>query len=337
MSNIISFPGLGISFDPPRTAFTLLGFDVKWYGVIIAVGFILALAYTLKRSEKFGFSQDSFIDILFVAVPVGIICARLYYVIFNFELFRGDPLKVIRVWEGGLAIYGGVIGGMLSAIIVAKIKKINPLAVADLGALGFLIGQAVGRWGNFINREAYGSVTTSFLRMEIYDAAAGMRISVHPCFLYESVWNLAGFVLLHFLSRRRRYDGQILLGYLAWYGLGRFFIEGLRTDSLYFFSTGIRVSQMLAILSMLAAILIMVYIRFLRKKELPVMQSEVYQRQLAAQAIADAAKTAGKAAGKADSFPIETFPTVEAAEDVVVSSEDMPNSSEENKNDESDV
>lgn len=220
---------------------------------------MLAFIYGMKRCEKFGFNQDQLIDMLFVATPAAIIGARAYYVIFNFHEFESDPARIFQIWNGGLAIYGAVIFGLLAASITARVKKIKIGAALDLGALGFLIGQAVGRWGNFINREAYGVATNLPWRMEIYDRAMGMRIAVHPTFLYESLWNVLGFILLHFASRKRRYDGQTFLTYIAWYGLGRGLIEGLRTDSLYLFGTGLRVSQVLGFASCLAALLILGY------------------------------------------------------------------------------
>ena len=184
--------------------------------------------------------------------PVAVICARIYYCAFSWELYADNPISVLYIWEGGIAIYGSVIGAVLGIVAFCKIKKIKIATVLDIVSLGFLIGQALGRWGNFFNREAFGAETESFFRMGLMKASTGAVTYYHPTFLYESVWNAAGFLLLHFLSKKRRFDGQIALGYLAWYGLGRAFIEGLRTDSLYIGS--IRVSQLLAAVSCVVAV-----------------------------------------------------------------------------------
>lgn len=166
-------------------------------------------------------------------------------------------MSILYIWQGGLAIYGGVIGAAIGILVFCKIRKIKIGAVLDLVALGFLIGQVLGRWGNFFNREAFGSETDGFLRMGLYNTFTGVTEYHHPTFFYESIWNLLGFVVLHVLSRRRQFDGQIALGYVAWYGLGRTVIERLRTDSLYWGS--IRVSQMLAALTCVAAVAILIW------------------------------------------------------------------------------
>lgn len=251
----ISFPmfGEGFVINPPDS-FTIFGFEFYLYGAIIALGFILAIWYCGRRSRQFGISQDNLLDLLIFALPIGIIGARLYYVIFNFDLYRGDFLSIFNIRNGGLAIYGGIIAGALTAFIFCRIKKIPAGAVLDLGAFGLLIGQTMGRWGNFFNREAFGAETDIFCRMGL-TLPGGETIYVHPTFLYESVWNLAGFVFLHIFSKsgKRKYDGQIFIMYAGWYGLGRVFIEGLRTDSLYLFGSGVRVSQLVAGLSVLVA------------------------------------------------------------------------------------
>jgi len=194
--------------------------------------------------------------------PFAFLCARLYYCIFYWDEggYADNLLSVLYVWEGGLAIYGGVIGAVLGIIVFCKVKKLSIGAVLDIVALCFLIGQTMGRWGNFFNREAFGAETDSFLRMGLYNTYTGVTEYHHPTFLYESVWNLAGFLCLHFLSKKRRYDGQVALSYAAWYGLGRTFIEGLRTDSLYWGS--FRVSQLLALTSFLAAAGVLVWQAF---------------------------------------------------------------------------
>ena len=262
----ITFPNLGISVNPSRVAFTVLGKDIYWYGIIIAAGFLLAVIYAMRRAPSFGLTEDNILDMLFVAVPLAIVCARLYYCIFYWDLYRDNPIAILYVWEGGLAIYGGVIGAVIGVAIFCRVKKLPIGPLLDVGSLGLLIGQMIGRWGNFMNREAHGAVTDGFFKMGIADAAGNVTY-YQPTFLYESVWNLVGFVALHFYSKRRKFDGEVFLLYLAWYGLGRAWIEGLRTDSLYLFNTGIRVSQLLAALSCVAAIAVLVYVRVVRKPQ----------------------------------------------------------------------
>lgn len=256
----ITFPGLGLEFNPPR-GFTIPGteFTIYYYGVIIALGLVLSVIYGLRRSKQFGLKQDDILDGVLWIVPLAIICARAYYVIFEIEQYKTFA-DVINIRKGGLAIYGGVIGAALGVVIFAKVKKVSLPAVLDLVGIAFLIGQSIGRWGNFINREAYGAQTDIFLRMGL--VVNGEQGYYHPTFLYESVWNALGFVLLHFLSKKRQYDGQMALGYAAWYGLGRAFIEGLRTDSLYW--GPFRVSQVLAAVSCLAAVVALLVLNLRR-------------------------------------------------------------------------
>ncbi len=257
----ITFPHLGLTFNPSRVAVTILGKPIYWYGVVIALGFALAVCYCLRRSAAFGIRSEDVIDMLIAAVPTAVVCARAYYCIFNWSAYRDNPISCLYIWNGGLAIYGGVIGGFAAAIVVCRVKKISWRAMFDLGGLGFPIGQAIGRWGNFFNREAFGLIsdgTDPFFKMGLTDAA-GSILYVHPTFLYESVWNAIGFVLLHILSGHRKFDGQVFLSYVAWYGLGRGLIEGLRADSLYIAGTGLRVSQLLAFGSCLAAVLCLAY------------------------------------------------------------------------------
>lgn len=250
----------------PSNSFTIFGHQFYWYGVIIAVGFLLAVLYVSRHSKEFGYSSDDFIDMLIYAVPLAIVCARLYYVVFNFSEYRSNPSDIFRIWKGGLAIYGGIIGGVTGAFIYCRVKKVPMLPMLDIGAFGLLIGQAVGRWGNFINREAYGNETALPWKMGLI-TKTGIEY-YHPTFLYESCWNLLGFLLLHFYFRKRRkYDGEIFLIYAAWYGLGRTIIERLRTDSLYLFSTNIRVSQLIAALSLLTALIILFWNRFIKRPD----------------------------------------------------------------------
>lgn len=263
LTSPISFPGLGIEINP-SDGFSIGNFTIKWYGVIIAVGVLLASVYILRRVKQFGLNEDDILNMLLIGLPSAIVCARLYYVVFEWDQFFGPDhpwYKFLDIRSGGLAIYGGVIGAVIALLIYTRVKKQPVLPYLDVMGLGLLIGQAVGRWGNFFNREAHGSVTDCFLRMGLIEN--GMLQYFHPTFLYESVWNIVGFVILHFASKKRKYDGQIFLGYIAWYGLGRAFIEGLRTDSLYI--GPLRVSQWLAGISCLAAVAILIYQRFFVK------------------------------------------------------------------------
>ena len=253
----ISFPSLGLTLNPP-TGFNIGPLSVHYYGLIIAIGLMLAVFYCSKRSHQFGLDEDTLLDGVLWVTPVAIICARIYYCAFTWELYADNPISVLYIWEGGIAIYGSVIGAILGIIVFCKVKKIRITAVLDLVSLGFLIGQFIGRWGNFMNREAFGAETESFFRMGLMKASTGVVTYYHPTFLYESIWNLTGFVILHFLSKKRKYDGQIALGYLAWYGLGRAFIEGLRTDSLYI--GPFRVSQLLAAGSCVIALALLVFL-----------------------------------------------------------------------------
>ena len=254
----ISFPSLGIDIDPLRV-FDLGPLSIHMYGLIIAVGLMLAVVYGMRRAPQFGVTEDHVLDGVLWITPFAILCARAYYCIFSWELYADDPFSVLYIWNGGIAIYGGVLGAVAGIILYCRIRKISLGAALDLVLLGFLIGQAIGRWGNFFNREAFGAETDSFLRMGLFSPLTGTTTYHHPTFLYESVWNALGFVILHFLSKKRQYDGQIALGYAAWYGLGRTFIEGLRTDSLYIPGTPIRVSQLLAAVSCLAALAVLAY------------------------------------------------------------------------------
>lgn len=285
----ISFPGLGLSLNPSRVAFSIGGKSFYWYGVIIAVGFLLAVVYASRRCKQFGITQDQLINMLICAVPSAIVCARAYYCIFQWDIYKADPVRVLYIWEGGLAIYGGVIGAVLAVLIYTKAAKIKTAAMLDLGGLGLLIGQSIGRWGNFINREAFGSATGSFLRMGLTDAA-GVTTYVHPAFLYESLWNALGLLLLHFFSKKRKYDGQVFVMYLGWYGLGRLFIEGLRADSLYFFGTNLRISQLVAGLCVIFAVVFLFYNRVFREHDPEALYvNQTAQREMEAAVCAAAA------------------------------------------------
>ena len=245
---VISFPMFGERFaiDPPY-CITIGNFNIYFYGIIIAIGLLLAIYYASRNCRRFDMTMDVVYDYLIWAVILAVICARLYYVVFFFRWadIAADPLSVFRIRDGGLAIYGGVIGAIAALLIRSRMRHESVWPPMDIMALGLLIGQLVGRWGNFFNREAYGYETEIFCRMGL--TLNGTTIYVHPTFLYESLWNLVGFLILHFHSRkRRRYQGQYFFAYLLWYGVGRALIEGLRTDSLWLVPDVIRVSQLLA-------------------------------------------------------------------------------------------
>ena len=256
----ISFPFLGLEVNPPRSI-SLGPLNIYLYGVAIALGLILAVVYVCRRSKEFvGLSDDDILDGVLWITPFAIVCARLYYVAFSWESYRDNPISILYIWEGGIAIYGSVLGAIAGMAVYCKIKKVRLTALLDLVLMAFLIGQILGRWGNFFNREAFGAATDSFFRMGLFNTKTNAWEYYHPTFLYESVWNLIGFVRLSTLASRRKYDGQIALGYAAWYGLGRAFIEGLRVDSLYW--GPFRVSQVLAALTCLSAVAIHIWQSF---------------------------------------------------------------------------
>ena len=259
----ISFPFFGIEIDPIRVI-EIGPLSLHIYGLLIGLGLMLAVVYGWRRSKQFGIKPDDITDGVLWVVPFAILCARLYYCIFQWETYAENPISVLYIWEGGLAIYGGVIGAVIGVAVFCYFKKIKLPALLDLVLLGFLIGQSIGRWGNFFNREAFGAQTESFIRMGLFNSRTGVTTYHHPTFLYESLWNAAGFVILHFLSKKRQYDGQIALGYALWYGIGRMFIEGLRTDSLYW--GDFRVSQILAAVTAVAAA-VALFVISLRKHE----------------------------------------------------------------------
>ncbi|OUN23963.1 prolipoprotein diacylglyceryl transferase [Flavonifractor sp. An82] len=275
MMGTVSFPGLGLELTLNRVAFHLGSWPVYWYGIIIAAGFLLAVVFCSRKASQFGIRQDDIIDMLFFAVPLSIIGARLYYIIFYLDLYRREDGSLdfgamVRIWDGGLAIYGGVIAAVITLFVFCKVRKIKFLAFADLGVFGMLIGQMIGRWGNFVNIEAYGGPTDLPWRMGIYQYVDGVRqyVEVHPTFLYESLWNLVGLGLLILIAKKwRKFDGQLFLSYFAWYGVGRGFIEGLRTDSLYFFNTPIRVSQVFGFATAAISIVLLIVLLGFRKHD----------------------------------------------------------------------
>lgn len=260
----VFFDGLGFSVDIPSVAFSIGGYEVHWYGIIIAFGFALAVIYGGVTAYKWKMSLDGMTDVLIWGTIFGIVCARLYYVAFEWDYFSQNPGEIIAIWHGGIAIYGGIIGALIGGWIGARIGKIDFANLLDVGSLGLLIGQCIGRWGNFFNQEAFGANSENGLfrmwSVKIRDDIAanqalllekGMQVDpdvpVHPTFLYESVWCLALFLILHFVfKKRRKFKGELFLLYGIGYGLERMVVEGLRTDSLYIGSTTIRVSQLLS-------------------------------------------------------------------------------------------
>ncbi|MBP3746151.1 MAG: prolipoprotein diacylglyceryl transferase [Ruminococcus sp.] len=290
----IYFPELGWRFHIDPTAFTVGGLAIQWYGILITTGLLLALLYCFPKMKRFGLDSDRAVDAVIGGVLGGIIGARIYYVLFNFSEFKkdsfGETLKsAVNIRSGGLAIYGGIIGALLVGLLMCKIRKVRKLPMLDITVLGFLIGQGVGRWGNFVNQEAFGTNTSSFFGMtggEIqntiiretqeggsmyaHDQATMMwEKAVHPCFLYESLWCILGFIILSWYSKHRKYDGQIFLMYLSWYGIERAFVEGLRTDSLYIGDSNLRISQLLSIVLVVVSVIlqIVIYSKYRRDPE----------------------------------------------------------------------
>ena len=280
MINTVSFPGLGLEFTLNRVAITVLGRPIYWYGVIIVSGLILAVYLCSRWGKRFGISEDNILDMMFFAVPAALVAIRAYYVIFNLQMYRRpdgslDWEAILRYSDGGLAIYGAIISSAIVLFLFCRNRRLSFLAYADLGVHGLFIGQLVGRWGNFMNVEAFGGTTALPWRMcgpsiaaymadygyvdeAGYQAILSGTLGVHPTFFYESAWNLAGLIMVYAIGKRRKFDGECFLFYFFWYGLGRAWIEGLRTDSLYLFGwelfgVPIRVSQLFALVTCAAA------------------------------------------------------------------------------------
>ena len=272
------FPHLGIGIERLQNSISVFGFSIAFYGIIIGIGMLLGMSVATKDYGKHGHKVEDIQDFALIVIILGVIGARLYYVIFEWEYYSKHLLEIPNIRQGGLAIYGGVLTAIATCIVFCKKRKLQFLPMADSGVIGLILGQAIGRWGNFFNAEAFGGYTDSLLAMRIKESIVnpGMLnsnvlanlqyisgtsyIQVHPTFFYESVWNLSVFAFLYFYSKKKSYDGQIFLFYLMLYGFGRFFIEGLRADSLMFFGTNIAVSQMLSlflfVISIIAQVLL---------------------------------------------------------------------------------
>lgn len=287
----VEFPNLfgGAAINYYR-GFTVFGINIYWYGVLITLGVVLAYLYAMRRASKdFGLVKDRVFDVVFASLIGGFVCARIYFCVFT-ELKNPGTYTFVtaftKIRDGGLAIYGGIIGAGLVGLLFCKLRRVNFFAMVDLASLGFLIGQTIGRWGNFVNQEAYGGECSpdwifgmSGTRI-IEDSEIAAGALVHPCFLYESAWCLLGFVLLHLYSKKlRTFDGEIALLYVSWYGLGRFFIEGIRTDSLYI--GDIRVSQLVAAVSFAAGLILFIVLKLLTaKREIPLYVNTDASREL---------------------------------------------------------
>lgn len=259
--NWVGFPKLGIDKINISPYIDIFGFNIYWYGVIIALGMSLAILYAFFNANKFGVDKNKMIDVVIVGIICGIVGARVYYVIFSLDNFSGNFWKIFDLRTGGLAIYGGIIFAFVSGFLVCRYKKIKFLPLADMTSIGFLLGQGIGRWGNFINIEAYGSHTDLPWGMTSNEIPINLQ-PVHPTFSYESIWCILGFILFNLLLRYRKFDGQVVLMYMAWYGFERFFVEGLRTDSLWLIPNVIRVSQFISIILFIVSVVLLIYIQF---------------------------------------------------------------------------
>lgn len=277
MTESIYFPNLGIHLEHVGKSISVFGFEIAYYGMIIGLGVIAGILMAAGVAKKTKQDPDTYYDLAIYAVILSVIGARIYYVIFSWDAYKNDLLSVFNIREGGLAIYGGVIAAVLTVFVYAKVKKISFGLLTDTAVPGLVLGQIIGRWGNFFNREAFGDYTNGLLAMQLPADAVrssditekmlehaevidGIRyIQVHPTFLYESMWNICILALLLWFMTRKKFDGQVFLIYLIGYGIGRFWIEGLRTDSLFFFGSGLRVSQVLAILTAVFSAGLMVY------------------------------------------------------------------------------
>lgn len=242
-----------------RVAFTIFGIDVMWYGVLIALGMLIGIALAVREAKRIGISEDDVLNIAIIAIPVAIICARLYYVIFSWDYYSQNPSEIFNIRGGGLAIHGGLIGGILTGFIYAKVKKLDFFKTADAVMVGMPLAQAIGRWGNFINGEAHGGPTSLPWGIMVDG------VKVHPTFLYESIWDFGIFLFIMFYMRKKKtYEGEVIVSYITLYSIGRFFIEGLRTDSLMF--GPIRMAQFISLVGVVGGLVLHFYLKNRAKK-----------------------------------------------------------------------
>lgn len=304
MSSNINFPNLGLELNNVPSGFTVFGFYIAFYGVVIATGMILGVLMAQWQAKRTGQNPELYLDFALYAIILSVIGARIYYVAFAWDEFKADPIQIINLRTGGLAIYGGVITAVITGLVYCRIKKVSFGLLGDTGMLGMLVGQIIGRWGNFFNKEAFGKYTDGLFAMQLDINAVSSDytcslatltnryadrpdaleriieirnntklidgityIQVHPTFLYESIWNLILLICLIFYSKHKKFNGEILLLYLAGYGLGRVWIEGLRTDQLFLWNSPIAVSQLLSALLVVVSILIIAIIRIRLKKK----------------------------------------------------------------------
>jgi phosphatidylglycerol---prolipoprotein diacylglyceryl transferase len=249
-----------------RVALELGPVTIYWYGLIIGLGAMLGLWLAVRESERRGLAKDTFVDAVMIAVPVAILCARLYYVAFEWDYYKDNPGKILAVWEGGIAIHGALIGSFLIALIFSKKRGISFWKLVDIAAPSILLGQAIGRWGNFMNQEAHGGeIPRSFLESLMLPDFIINQMYIdgayyHPTFLYESLWNFLGVIVLLYLRRVNLHRGELFLTYLIWYSVGRFFVEGLRTDSLML-TESLRMAQVMSLIWIAAAVILWIYRR----------------------------------------------------------------------------
>ena len=269
----IYFPHLGIYLEHVGKNFSIFGFTIAYYGVVIVIGMLIAMALIMYTAKRFGENPDNYYDVSLMAILIGIVGARAYYVFFAWDMYKDDILQIFNIRNGGLAIYGGIIFGALTVFVYSRVKKKSFLHMADILILGVVFGQIMGRWGNFFNREAFGEYTDGLFAMQLPVSAVRQNeitqtmwehavtingvefIQVSPTFLYESLWNLGLLLILLFLIGRKRFDGQVFLTYVMGYGLGRVWIEGLRTDQLLVPGTTLPVSQLLSGTMVVAAVI----------------------------------------------------------------------------------
>ena len=265
----ISFPMLGDWSVNFPASFEIFGFRIYFYGVVMAVAFIAAVLYAAHKSPKMGIKGDDVYSLVLWVLPMAIIGCRLYYVATEWDRYKDDLIEILYIWEGGIAMYGGIIAGVITVYVWSRAKKIPVGATLDVAGSALILGQVIGRWANFVNREAFGYQTDIFCRMGL-TRPGEETVYVHPTFLYESLWNLIGFLIINFFwlkKGRRKYDGQVFIFYAMWYGAGRSWIEGLRTDSLYIPGTELRISQVVAAVSMIAGFIILLYNSARRHRE----------------------------------------------------------------------